>query len=89
MNHRFLADRTVNGVSNGLCCPVLVISVRHLEHHHDGDGDGDGVGDGDGDSDGDGVGDGDGDGVGDGDGDGVGDDVMMMICSTGTGTQSI
>ena len=49
MNHRFLADRTVNGVSNGLCCPVLVISVRHLEYHHDGDGDGDGVGDGDGD----------------------------------------
>ena len=60
MNHRFLADRTVNGVSNGLCCPVLVISVHHLEHHHDGDGDGDGDG-----------------------------DDVMMICSTGTGTQSI
>ena len=53
MIHRFLVNRTVNGVSNGLCGLVLVISVSHLEYQHDDDGVGD-----DGDS-GDGGGDGD------------------------------
>ena len=50
MIHRFLVNRAVNGVSNGLCGLVLVISVSHLEYHHDDDGVGDG---GDGGDDGD------------------------------------
>ena len=53
MIHRFLVNRAVNGVSNGICGLVLVISVSHLEYHHDDDGVGDDGDGGDGGDDGD------------------------------------
>ena len=68
MIHRFLVNRAVNGVSNGLCGLVLVISVSHLEYQHDDDGVGD---DGDG---------GDGRDYGDGGDDDNGEERRKMKC---------